>query len=94
MRSTERYAGNFVEGIIERFCSSPGHGRDPVVLRLVEQLLDNVWLRARNGSGHNEVFNAVRTVNRLPTDRLTTDAVAEVLGISRTKLNTLFLSKD
>jgi len=92
MRSTERYEGNFMGEIIACFRSSPERGRNPHVLRLVEQLLETVYLRARNGFGNSEIFNAVRTVNRLPLKGLTTESAAAALGVSRTKLNSIFLT--
>lgn len=92
MRFSVRYAGNFMGEIIERFHAAPLRGQDPHVRGMVEQLMEIIWQHARNGSGRSEVFEAVRLVNRLPADGLTTDSAASALGISRSKLNSLFLS--
>ena len=92
MRFSVRYTGNYMAEIIERFHAAPLRGRDPHVQGMVEQLLETIWLHARNCSGRGEVFDAVRMVNRCPVAELTTDSMASALGISRSKLNVLFLS--
>lgn len=92
MSFSVQYAGNYMNEIIERFHASPLRGRDPHVLGLVEHLLETIWLRARNASGRCEIFDAVRILNRLPVVGLTTDTAASALCISRSKLNSIFLS--
>lgn len=92
MRFSVRYTGNSIGEIIERFYAAPLRGHDQHVLGMVEQLLENIWQYARYGSGCGEVLDAVRTVNRCPVGGLTTDSMSTALGISRSKLNTLFVS--
>ena len=91
-RAVERYSGDFMSEIIACYEASAAHGRDPVLLNLVEHLLTTVWLRARHGGSNGPLLDALRTLNNLPLSGLTTEAAAQGLGISRSKLNTLFLS--
>lgn len=91
MRGNDPYQGDFFSSIVERFESAPEHGRDPLLLGRVGQLLDMIWSHMRNGVGPAELYDAVRVINRLPYDRMTTEAAAEALCISRTKLNTLMM---
>lgn len=92
MRCLDQYDGDFMREIVERFRSASGRGRDSDMLGLCERLLETIYLRARNSSGCREIFDAVCALNRLPTRGLTTDSAAGALGISRTKLNSLFMS--
>lgn len=92
MQSAERYGGDYMGEIINRFSAASLRGRDPQVLRMVEQLLETTWLRMRNGSAQGELFDVIRTINRLSAVGLTTESAAAAFGISRTKLNMLFLS--
>lgn len=92
MQGNDPYQGDFLFSIINRFQTAPEHGRDAVLLGRVGQLLDIVWNRLYHGAGLCEFYAAVRVLNRLPFDGYTTEAAAETLGISRTKLNMLMLS--
>lgn len=93
MRCFDQYDGDLMREIVVRFRSESGHERISTILTLCERLLGTIYLRARNNSGHREIFDAVRVVNRLPARELTTDSAAGALGISRTKLNSLFMAE-
>jgi len=91
LRSKERYRLNMMETALGIFKKSQEAGRDPELLDLVGSLLDTVWVRLRNGSGQRELFDAVRMVNALPCNQMTTEHAAEILNVSRSKLNSIFM---
>lgn len=78
--------------VAEQFESSADRGRDPRVLALAEYMLDSLWQRARGASGHALFYDAVRRLHALPPDQLTTEFAAARLGISRSKLNQMFMA--
>lgn len=73
------------------FEASPLRGRDKRLLSRVEEGLDLIWQNARRLSRCPAFFSALRVVSGLPMDARTTEKAAEALGISRAKLNQLFL---
>jgi len=93
LRTTESYEGCYMTEIVRRFHAAPTHGRDAQLLSQVEHLLLTVWLRIRHGGVRGLFVDAVRTLNRriCSGDCLTTETAAEALGISRSKLNSLFM---
>lgn len=78
--------------------SPPRHGparddaAETLLLDRLGQNLEAVWQGCRLASDAPEFFSAVRTILNLPTKSLTTEDAATALGISRSKLNSLFLA--
>ncbi len=65
---------------------------DGLLLDRLGQNLEAVWQNCRLASDVPEFFSAVRAILNLPTKVLTTEEVAVALGVSRSKLNSLFLA--
>ena len=84
--------GGFLDDLAASFEASPLRGRDERLLSQVEEGLDLIWQNARRLSRCPAFFSALRVVSGLPMDARTTEKAAEALGISRSKLNQLFLA--
>ena len=82
----------FPDLLAASFEASPLRGRDERLLSRVEEGLDLIWQNARRLSRCPAFFSALRVVSGLPMDARTTEKAAEALGISRSKLNQLFLA--
>lgn len=82
----------FLDALAARLEGSLLRGRDGQLLAVLEQNLNAVWRNCRSRAPSPEAFVALRAVGNLPPGELTTEKTAEALGMSRSKLNALFLS--
>lgn len=69
-----------------------GARADAILLDRLGQNLESVWQNCRLTSSSPEFFAAVRAILNLPAKVLTTEEAAVALGVSRSKLNALFLA--
>lgn len=78
--------------IVPQMEASKLRGQDGQTLAQLESTLDSVWRDCRNLSGCERFFDAAKAIGNLPPNILSTEKVAETLGMSRTKLNLVFMS--
>lgn len=78
--------------LVPRMEASARRGLDEQTLALLERALDSIWRECRNRSGREAFFDLVKTIHNLPLNNLTTEKVAESTGVSRSKLNQVFMS--